>query len=105
MKPAERPRRAGMPPRGAQADVTHQRILESATDVFAARGFTAATMADIVARSSVSIGTIYHHFGGKKELFLAIFDQLAAEVDRAIEEAHAAAGPAAVHWTGNVRSS
>jgi AcrR family transcriptional regulator len=34
--------------------------------VFAARGFTAATMADIVDHSAASIGSIYHHFGGKK---------------------------------------
>jgi AcrR family transcriptional regulator len=33
--------------------------------VFAARGFT-ATMADIVDHSAASIGSIYHHFGGKK---------------------------------------
>jgi AcrR family transcriptional regulator len=33
-------------------------------------------MADIVDHSGASIGSIYHHFGGKKELFLAIFDRL-----------------------------
>jgi len=34
--------------RWAKTDATQQRILDAATEVFAARGFTAATMADIV---------------------------------------------------------
>ncbi|MGE0215196.1 TetR/AcrR family transcriptional regulator [Mycolicibacterium sp.] len=76
--------------RWAKTDATQQRILDAATEVFAARGFTAATMADIVDGSGASIGSIYHHFGGKRELFLAIFERLAAEIDRHIEEAAAA---------------
>ena len=73
--------------RWAKTDATQQRILDAATEVFAARGFTAATMADIVDRSGASIGSIYHHFGGKKELFLAIFDRLAAEIEHRIDAA------------------
>ena len=44
-------------------------------------------MADVVAGSGASIGSIYHHFGGKNELFLAIFEQMANAVDRRIEAA------------------
>lgn len=73
--------------RWAKTDATQQRILDAATDVFAARGFTAATMADIVDHSGASVGSIYHHFGGKKELFLAIFERLAADIDRYIDAA------------------
>jgi AcrR family transcriptional regulator len=73
--------------RWAKTDATQQRILDAATDVFAARGFTAATMADIVDHSGASIGSIYHHFGGKKELFLAIFERLTAEIDAYIDAA------------------
>jgi AcrR family transcriptional regulator len=73
--------------RWAKTDATQQRILDAATDVFAARGFTAATMADIVDHSGASIGSIYHHFGGKKELFLAIFERLAADVRSRIDSA------------------
>jgi AcrR family transcriptional regulator len=78
--------------RWARTDATQQRILDAATDVFSARGFSAATMADIVGQSGASIGSIYHHFGGKKELFLAIYDRLSAEVELRIAEAtqHAA---------------
>ncbi len=78
--------------RWAKTDATQARILDAATDVFAARGYTSATMADIVHRSGASIGSLYHHFGGKKELFLAIFDRLAADIDRRIEDESASAG-------------
>jgi len=73
--------------RWARTDATQQRILDAATEVFSARGFSAATMADIVERSGASIGSIYHHFGGKKELFLAIYDRLSADVERRVAEA------------------
>ncbi len=73
--------------RWAKTDATQQRILDAATDVFAARGFTAATMADIVDHSGASIGSIYHHFGGKREVFLAIFERLAANVSSRIDSA------------------
>ena len=73
--------------RWARTDATQHRILDAATEVFGARGFSAATMAEIVARSGASIGSIYHHFGGKKELFLAIYDRLSADVERRVAEA------------------
>src|SRR6202163_5052958 len=73
--------------RWAKTDATQQRILDAATEVFAARGFTAATMADIVDHSGASIGSTYHHFGGKKELFLAICERLSADIDRYVDAA------------------
>jgi AcrR family transcriptional regulator len=78
--------------RWAKTDATQQRILDAATDVFAARGFTAATMADIVDHSGASIGSIYHHFGGKRELFLAIFERLSADIDGYIDAAAGKSG-------------
>jgi AcrR family transcriptional regulator len=73
--------------RWARSDATQQRILDAATEVFRTRGFSAATMADIVERSGASIGSIYHHFGGKRELFLAIYDRLSADVELRLAEA------------------
>ena len=78
--------------RWAKTDATQRRILDAATEVFATRGFTAATMADVVTASGASIGSIYHHFGGKSELFLAIFEQMADAVDRRIDAALEEAG-------------
>ena len=81
--------------RWAKTGATQQRILDAATEVFATRGFSAATMADVVAGSGASIGSIYHHFGGKNELFLAIFEQMANAVDHRIGGAMEQAGRAA----------
>lgn len=77
--------------RWARTDATQQRILDAATDVFSTRGFSAATMADIVDRSGASIGSIYHHFGGKRELFLAIYERLSGDVEVRLAEAATAA--------------
>lgn len=78
--------------RWAKTDATQRRILDAATEVFATSGFTAATIAEVVERSGASIGSIYHHFGGKSELFLAIFERMADAVDRRIEAAMRQAG-------------
>lgn len=78
--------------RWAKTDATQQRILDAATEVFAIKGFSAAKMADVVAGSSASVGSIYHHFGGKDELYLAIFEPMATAVDRRIEAAMEQAG-------------
>ena len=87
--------------RWAKTDATQRRILDAATEVFATRGFTAATMADVVAGSGASVGSIYHHFGGKGELFLAIFEQMADAVDRRIEMAMDQSGAQAGDSTPN----
>ena len=81
--------------RWSKTGATQRRILDAATDVFATRGFAAATMADVVAGSGASIGSIYHHFGGKSELFLAMFEQMAVDVDRRIAAAMQQAGEGA----------
>ncbi|KJX75402.1 TetR/AcrR family transcriptional regulator [Mycobacterium lepromatosis] len=78
--------------RWAKTGATQRRILDAAIEVFATRGFTAATMADVVTGSGASIGSIYHHFGGKRELFLAIFEQMADIVDRRIDAGMQQAG-------------
>lgn len=78
--------------RWAKTDATQQRILDAATDVFSAHGFTAATIADVVAQSGASIGSIYHHFGGKNELYLAIFERMVADIERRIDTAAQSTG-------------
>jgi AcrR family transcriptional regulator len=78
--------------RWAKTGATQERILDAAIEVFATRGFTGATVADVVGGSGTSVGSIYHHFGGKNELFLAIFERMATAVDLRIETAMRQAG-------------
>jgi AcrR family transcriptional regulator len=65
----------------ASSGDTRRRVIEGAVEVFSERGFAEATVSDVVARSGVSTGSIYHHFGGKGELFLAIWDDLSSSVE------------------------
>lgn len=82
--------------RWAKTGATQQRILDAATEVFATRGFTAATMADVVAGSGASIGSIYHHFGGKSELYVALWQEHQAAQEAAASKAVADAKRAGV---------
>ena len=73
--------------RWAKTDATQQRILNAAIAVFRERGYSAATIGEVVAASGASIGSIYHHFGGKSELFLAIYEHMAATIESRIADA------------------
>ncbi|MDA8371108.1 MAG: helix-turn-helix domain containing protein [Nocardiopsaceae bacterium] len=61
---------------------TRRVILQAAREVFTERGFTEAGIAAVVERSGSSVGSLYHHFGGKTELFLALWDEFQAEQER-----------------------
>lgn len=58
----------------ARAASTRSALLEAARDVFTASGFAEASIADVVAKAGGSVGSLYHHFGGKAELYLALFE-------------------------------
>lgn len=66
---------AGQLPRlGSRAASTREGLLASARAVFSASGFAEASIADVVAGAGASVGSLYHHFGGKSELYLALFE-------------------------------
>jgi AcrR family transcriptional regulator len=52
---------------------TRQVLLEAAREVFTQQGYSQASIADVVERAGSSVGSLYHHFGGKSELFLALW--------------------------------
>jgi AcrR family transcriptional regulator len=54
---------------------TQRALLAAAREVFTKRGFTDASIADIVEQAASSVGSLYHHFGGKSELFVALWQQ------------------------------
>jgi AcrR family transcriptional regulator len=54
---------------------TQRALLDAAREVFADQGFSDASIADIVERAGSSVGSLYHHFGGKSELFLALWQE------------------------------
>jgi AcrR family transcriptional regulator len=54
---------------------TSERLLDAAAEVFAERGFHAATLDDIAAVAGYSKGAVYSNFAGKDALFLALLDR------------------------------
>ena len=48
-------------------------ILDAALDAFTEKGYAAATIDDVRRGSGTSVGSIYHHFGGKEELAGALY--------------------------------
>ncbi|HEX6471084.1 MAG TPA: helix-turn-helix domain-containing protein [Streptosporangiaceae bacterium] len=68
----------------ARADATRRALLTAAREVFSGNGYADAGIADIVARSGISVGSLYHHYGGKAGLYLALWeDHTAAQEGRA----------------------
>lgn len=53
---------------------TRRVLLQAAREVFAEKGFAEAGVAAMVERAGSSTGSLYHHFGGKTELFLALWE-------------------------------
>jgi AcrR family transcriptional regulator len=50
-------------------------ILATASRLFATRGYSQTTTAEIAREAGVAEGTLYHHFGSKDGIFLTLFDE------------------------------
>jgi len=58
------------------SDTTRSRaILATASRLFATRGYSQTTTAEIAREAGVAEGTLYHHFGSKDGVFLTLFDE------------------------------
>jgi AcrR family transcriptional regulator len=75
---------------------TQRALLDAARAVFVEQGFADASIAEVVRRAGSSVGSLYHHFGGKSELFVALWQEHQAAHDEAASGAVAAAKRAGV---------
>ena len=64
--------------------------------MFAEQGFADASIADVVERAGSSVGSLYHHFGGKSELFIALWQDYQQAQEAAASKAVARARKAGV---------
>ncbi|MBV9384480.1 MAG: TetR/AcrR family transcriptional regulator [Streptosporangiaceae bacterium] len=75
---------AGSAWRWSRTAETRRVLLRAAREVFTEQGFAKASVAEVVDRAGSSVGSLYHHFGGKTELFLALWrDHQDAHEERA----------------------
>jgi AcrR family transcriptional regulator len=69
------PKRTRLP-----AAARRERIEVAATEVFAQRGYVAASMAEIAARSGVTVPVVYDHFASKLELHRRLLERTRNEL-------------------------
>lgn len=60
--------------RSSRATTTKTQLLDAAREIFTAAGYADANVVDIVERAGSSVGSLYHHFGGKSDLYIALYD-------------------------------
>jgi TetR/AcrR family fatty acid metabolism transcriptional regulator len=68
-------------------DTKRTAMMQAAVRVFAEKGYHAATVRDIVTEADVAIGTFYFYFPDKETLFVHLFEETAAFLLQAIDQA------------------
>ena len=83
---------------------TQRRLLLAAGEIFAERGFHAATIKDITDRAGASLASINYHFRDKAELYSAVLRRIGEEAAEIIPPDNALSGDAPtrfrqfIHW-------
>src|SRR5438128_12649599 len=71
-----------------------RQLLDVSLEVFARRGFHAASMAEVAEAAGVTKPVLYQHFGSKRQLYLELLEDVGQQLSDAIAKATAAAsGP------------
>jgi AcrR family transcriptional regulator len=78
-----------------RSETTRDALIEAARALFAERGYAAVGTEEIVHAAGVTRGALYHHFGGKRDLFEAVYEQIEAELAQRIASGALNAGAAA----------
>ncbi|MEW1842289.1 TetR/AcrR family transcriptional regulator [Nonomuraea angiospora] len=66
---------AAQPRTSERGAATRSSLLAAAREVFVSNGFAEAGVTDVVARADASVGSLYHHFAGKADLYLTLFEE------------------------------
>lgn len=66
---------------------TRGSLLAAAREVFSMAGFAQAAVTDIVAKAGASVGSLYHHFSGKADLYLTLFEEFQTRQQERTREA------------------
>lgn len=76
--------------RRARGHATRTAILHSASDLFAAQGYSASSMSAIAVHAGVKTASIHHAFGSKEQLLAAVIENLKNDMFQRIGEIVAA---------------
>ncbi|KAF0835806.1 TetR/AcrR family transcriptional regulator [Nocardia caishijiensis] len=73
--------------RARQREETRRLLLRVSRELFAAKGYAAVGLSEIVATAGVTKGALYHHFESKADLFKAVLAQVQQEVGEQVAAA------------------
>ncbi len=73
-------------PKTKKSKATKAKILDTAKQVFANKGFHKSTVKDITKAANLGYGTFYLYFKDKKEVFYALVEQVEGEIYTAHED-------------------
>jgi AcrR family transcriptional regulator len=79
-----------------RTQATKAKLLAIARKLFVAQGFNHVPAEELVRQAGLTRGALYHHFGGKEQLFIALYEQLQKEIAERIQ---VAAETAADPWS------
>lgn len=84
------------PQRVKYVEQTREALLAAAEELFIERGFPATSLDAVGAAARFTKGAVYRHFADKQALFLAVFEQVEADITAELERrADAGDGPVA----------
>src|SRR3954467_6209892 len=64
--------------RRLEPDRRREQILDAANALFAERAYDEVSVEDIANAAGVTRGLVHHYFGGRKEVYIALLEQLGA---------------------------
>jgi AcrR family transcriptional regulator len=73
-----------------KATLTRQRIIDTALQLFATKGYEGTTMRDIAATAGCSLGLAYRYFASKEDLVLELYRWLAVQLEELVSTLPAA---------------
>lgn len=59
----------------ARGAATRSALLKAAAQVFRTVGFAKAGVSEVVSVAGASVGSLYHHFTGKADLYIALYEE------------------------------
>lgn len=66
--------------RDEHAEITRRELVAAARALFGSKGYAGTGVDEVAAKARVTRGALYHHFRGKQDVFLAVFEEVQAEL-------------------------
>lgn len=77
--------------RAEMIEETRAKLLAAARQAFATHGYAHTSMDDFTGEAGLTRGALYHHFGSKQGLLIAVIEQIEAEVTERLDAVSQAA--------------